>query len=120
MKCPVCRAPYQSKASEQNAPVLNCRRCGADLAPLIHLHDQALWHHRQAIQCFEAGDYDTAIAQNDQAIALHTQQAEFHALAGQLRALQGDFGGAIAAWRMAQQLDPQNPIVMIGLQILKC
>lgn len=108
MKCPVCRATYRSGAI--------CHRCGVDLTPLIHLHDQAIWHHRQAIQAFQSGDYATAIAHNGQAITLHTQQPDFHALAGQLLALQGDFPKAIAAWKIAQRLDPKHPTATVFLK----
>jgi tetratricopeptide (TPR) repeat protein len=132
MKCPVCRAPYRSPAlkpqgadPEDSTPVtlpaaaLNCRRCGVDLAPLIRLSDQAIWHHRQAIQSFSAGDYAIAIAHNNQALALNTQQADFHALAGQLWALQGDMTRAIAAWKTAQHLNPQHPTATAYLQQLR-
>ena len=131
MKCPLCRATYRSPefksqesepdaaiAAVRSAAALNCRRCGVNLAPLIRLHDQAIWHHRQAIQSFNAGDYPIAIAHNNQAIALNAQQADFHALAGQLWALQGDAVGAIAAWKTAQHLNPQHPTATLYLQQL--
>ncbi|MBD2459921.1 hypothetical protein H6G89_02580 [Oscillatoria sp. FACHB-1407] len=133
MKCPVCRATYratnvggQKPAIGEESPSpdftptpLNCRRCGVDLTPLIHLHDQAVWHHRQAIQAFQAGDYSAAIAQNNQALALHAHQADFHALAGQLWALQGDFAQAIAAWKIAHDLNPQHLTTTTYLQHLE-
>lgn len=131
MKCPVCRATYRGGANRSqeesaNSPLsppsshpppssLLCHRCGADLAALIHLHDQAVWHHRQAIQAFQSGDYEAAIAHSQQAIALHAQQPDFHALAGQLSALQGDFPQAIAAWKTAQRLDPKHPTATVFL-----
>ena len=126
MKCPVCRAPYRpasaSSAADSDAAHANpalrsalCRRCGVDLSPLIQLHDRAIWHYRQAIQAFRAGDYAVAIASNDQAIALWSN-ADFHAFAGQLWALQGEFLQAIAAWKIAHQLDPQQAIAHAGLQ----
>lgn len=111
MKCPVCHASYRPPADL-------CRRCGADLSSLIQVRDQAVWHHRQAIQQLEAGQYAAAIAQNDQAIALHHQQAEFHALAGQLWALQGVFDRATACWQTAQALDPQSLTTGACLDIL--
>ena len=111
MKCPVCHASYRP-------PALLCRRCGVDLSPLIRLRDQAVWHHQQAIQYLEAGQYAEAIAENDQAIALHHQQAEFHALAGQLWALQGKFDRAIDDWKTAQALDPKHPIAAACLDSL--
>lgn len=116
MKCPVCRAPYRPDSATAEA-TQSCRRCGVNLSPLIQLHDRAIWHHRQAIQAFRAGDYDTAIASNNQAIALWSH-ADFHAFAGQLWALQGEFLQAIAAWKTAQQLDPQQAIAQAGLQCL--
>jgi len=147
MKCPVCRATYRgredrkqevlgtsqesgvgSQESEETVsgnslqssprPSLVCRRCGVDLAPLIQLYDQAIWYHRQAIQSFQAGDYATAIAHNQQAIALHSQQPDFHALAGQLAALQGDFSQAITAWETAQRLDPKHPTATFFLKLV--
>ncbi len=124
MKCPVCRATYQAPVANQETvgdlrqPTLGCRRCGADLSPLIRLHDQALWYHRLAIQSFRARDYLTATAQNNQALALHRGNADFHALAGQLLALQGAFQPAIASWKKALQLNPQQPTAGACLQYL--
>ncbi|MDX2230365.1 MAG: tetratricopeptide repeat protein [Leptolyngbyaceae cyanobacterium bins.349] len=115
MKCPVCRATYRGGEGGRQEV---CHRCGVDLAPLIHLHDQAVWHHRRATQAFQSGDYGTAIAHNRQAIALHAQQPDFHALAGQLAALQGNFPQAIAAWKTAQQLDPKHPTATVLLKLL--
>lgn len=113
MKCPVCRATYRP-AHEASL----CRRCGADLSPLIQIHDWAVWHYRQAIQLVEAGDYAAAQMQNEQAIALYHNNADFHALAGQLWALQGEFQRAIAAWKQAQKLEPLHPVAGNCLQIL--
>jgi Flp pilus assembly protein TadD len=112
MKCPVCHAIYRP-------PAPLCRRCGVDLAPLIRLYDQAVWHHRQALQHLQAGDDEAAIGQNDQAIALHYQQADFHALAGQLWARQGEFKRAIGCWQTAQTLDPKQPLAVACLAILQ-
>jgi Flp pilus assembly protein TadD len=112
MKCPVCHASYRP-------PALLCRRCQVDLSDLIRLHDQAVWHHRQALQRLQAGQYAEAIAQNDQAIALHPQHADFQALAGQLWALQGTFERAIYCWQKVQALDPQHPSVVNGLALLR-
>jgi Flp pilus assembly protein TadD len=89
------------------------------LSALIHLHDQALWYHRQALQSLKAGDYAEAQAKNDQALALHHQNADFHALAGRLWALQGEFGQAIASWKQAQKLDTQHPTACGYLKIWK-
>ena len=106
MKCPVCRATYRVNDSiEQTKP---CHRCGADLAPLIQLHDRAIAHHRQAMIHFAAGAVPEAILANDRAISLHTQNADFHAFAGQLFALSGEFDRAVRSWQFAQQLNP-NP-----------
>ncbi|MCU0571133.1 MAG: hypothetical protein MUF49_31780 [Oculatellaceae cyanobacterium Prado106] len=112
MKCPVCNAVYRP------VPTQSCRRCGTDLSDLIQLHDRALWHYQQAIQSFTAGDYPQALTQNQQALALHSQNADFHAFAGQLLALQGQWGGAIAAWNQAQSLDPQHPTAQTYLHLL--
>ncbi|MBW4658591.1 MAG: hypothetical protein KME15_07945 [Drouetiella hepatica Uher 2000/2452] len=116
MKCPVCRALYRPASATAEA-AQSCRRCGVNLSPLIQLHDRAVWHHRQAIQAFRAGDYATAIASNNQAIALWSN-ADFHAFAGQLWALQGEFPQAIAAWKAAQQIDSQQAIAHTALQYL--
>jgi len=67
------------------------------ISPLIHIHDRAIWYHRQAIQALQAGDYP-ATTWNNQALALYVNNAAFHALAGQLWALQGEFRQALAAW----------------------
>jgi tetratricopeptide (TPR) repeat protein len=129
MKCPVCRAPYRSAsasfaaspfASEANPASRSqlCRRCGVDLSSLIQLHDQAIWHHRQAIQAFKVADYEAAAVSNNQAIAFWSSNADFYGFAGQLWALQGEFPQAIAAWKKAQQLDPQQTIAHAGLHYL--
>jgi tetratricopeptide (TPR) repeat protein len=110
MKCPVCRAIYRP------APSPNCRRCGVDLSPLIRLHDQAVWHHRQAIQELQAGRYAEATVSNQQALALNASSDDFQALAGQLWALQGEFRPAIAAWKRARHLNPQHPTATRCLQ----
>ena len=119
MKCPVCRAIYRSLGKEENSnsPSASlCRRCGADLAPLIYLHDQAIWYHHQAIQALRSGDYRGSMQINNQALALYSNHADFHALAGQLWALQGELGAAIAAWQKAQQLSPQHVSASACLQ----
>jgi tetratricopeptide (TPR) repeat protein len=130
MKCPVCRAIYRSTSQILQTPdrsledsgvedssvqALSCRRCGADLAPLIQLHNQAIWYHRQAIQAFKAGNYPIAQNWNLQALALNRQNADFQALAGQLWALQGDLPTAIVAWKKAQQINPQHPTAIACL-----
>jgi tetratricopeptide (TPR) repeat protein len=125
MKCPVCRAAYRPLEFRDrelgigHSPTLNpqpstpsaqnCRRCGVDLSPLIRLYDQAIWWHRQAIRAFKANDYSAAMNWNNRAIALHTHNADFHALAGQLWALQGEFGKAIASLKKTQQIEPKHP-----------
>ncbi len=135
MKCPVCRATYRSSAVREQGlgargnafPLtrnlipnpLNCHRCGVDLSPLIHIHDRAIWHHRQAIQALQAGDYPIATTWNNQALALYVNNADFHALAGQLWALQGEFRQAIAAWEKARQLNPQHSTANVYLQGLE-
>jgi Flp pilus assembly protein TadD len=116
MKCPVCRATYRvTDSSEKTKP---CHRCGADLAPLIQLHDRSIAHHRQAISHFNAGDVPAAILANDRAIALHAQNPAFHAFAGQLFALIGEFHRAVRSWQVAKQLDPKNTSVSNYVEIV--
>jgi tetratricopeptide (TPR) repeat protein len=110
MKCPVCRAVY--KPSPEQA----CRRCGADLAALIRVHDQAVWHYRAAITALESRDLSRAQEQIGRALFLHSQNADYHAFAGQLWALQGNFQGAIAAWRKATAIDAKHPTALNALQ----
>jgi tetratricopeptide (TPR) repeat protein len=135
MKCPVCRATFRSPedrnqesgAEEMNnsnprkpiSQAYNCHRCGVDLSPLIYIHDQALWYHRQAIQERQVGNYSAATAWNNQALALHSSNADFHALSGQIYALQGEFRQAIIAWEKARQLNPQHRTANVYLQELK-
>ncbi len=119
MKCPVCRATYRNTPSSDHPEVKPCHRCGADLAPLIQLHDRAIHHHRTAIAQFKAGDLTDAIASNEQAIALHSQHPKFHGFAGQLSAVQGDFIAAVRSWKIAQKLDPKDTIVSDCLAILE-
>lgn len=113
MQCPVCRAIYRP------SPTQSCRRCGLDLSPLITLHDQALWHHRQALESFRAGYYPAATDQNDRALVLIPNQPDFQAFAGQLWANQGDFAKAIAAWKKALKLDPHQQTAETCLQFFK-
>ena len=115
MKCPVCRATY--RVTESTVLAKPCHRCGADLAPLIQLHDRAIAHHRQAITNFTAGDMQEAMLANNKAIALHTQNADFHAFAGQLFALTGEFDRAVRSWQVAQKLDPKNMLASNCLEI---
>lgn len=119
MKCPVCRAPYRpSQDPKATSQLLLCRRCGADLTPLIQLYDRAILHYRRAIAAKQTQDYTTAQAAIQQAIALH-RHADFHALAGQLYALQGQFEGAIAAWKLAQSLDPNHSVASPCLSLMQ-
>jgi Flp pilus assembly protein TadD len=117
MKCPVCRATY--RVTESTALAKSCHRCGADLAPLIQLHDRAIAHHRQAITQFIAEDLQAAIVENNKAIALHSQNSAFHAFAGQLFALTGEFERAVRSWQVAQKLDPENILVSNYLEALR-
>ena len=115
MKCPVCRATYRiTESTEKTKP---CHRCGADLAPLIQLHDRAIAHHRQAISHFTAGNLPAAMLANDSAIELHSQNPDFHAFAGQLLALTGEFDRAIRSWQVAKKLDPKNTLVLNYLEV---
>lgn len=130
MKCPVCRAVYRPSkvklqiSSETTGEIKTspsasvCRRCGADLSPLIHIHDQALWYYKQALQCLKNCDYSQAKVCNEQALALHQNNADFQTLAGRLWALEGEFQQAITSWQKALRLDPQNPVAGSNLQIL--
>lgn len=115
MKCPVCGAVYRPSSP----PSLNCRRCKADLSDLIRLHDQAIWHHRQALYLLSQGNYSEAQTYNLGAISLHYNNADFHALAGKLWALQGEFKEAISEWQQTLKLDPQNTIASNCLQIIE-
>jgi Tfp pilus assembly protein PilF len=114
LKCPVCRATYRPQNSSRS-----CHRCGADLAPLIQLHDRAIDHHRKAIALLSHGDVRAALETNAQAIALHAQHPKFHALAGQLWALQGNFDAAWRSWQIAQQLDPKDATVNACLELME-
>ncbi|HEY9641972.1 MAG TPA: hypothetical protein V6C57_15905 [Coleofasciculaceae cyanobacterium] len=116
MKCPVCRATYRSPGQTEDAAASLCRRCGVDLSPLIQIHDQSIWHYRQAVEAFKAKDYAAAAHHNHQALALDRHNADFHALSGQLLALQGELGQAIAAWKIARQLNSQHPTAAACLQ----
>ncbi|MEH1966580.1 MAG: hypothetical protein V7K91_08810 [Nostoc sp.] len=60
-----------------------------DLSDILHLHNQAIWYHRQALYLFTQNSYSEAVAGNNRAIALYSSNADFHALAGKLWALQG-------------------------------
>jgi tetratricopeptide (TPR) repeat protein len=116
MKCPVCRATY--RVTESSEPTKPCHRCGADLAPLIQLHDRAIAHHRQAIAQFTAGDLPSAMVSNDKAIALYSRNPAFHAFSGQLFALAGQFDRAVRSWQFAQKLDPKNTFGSTCLDII--
>ncbi len=124
LKCPVCRATYRPKNQSDSddvkpIEVKSCHRCGADLGPLIQLHDRAIDRHRKAIALFSQGTIPAALETNAQAIALHSQHPKFHALAGQLWALQGNFDAAIRSWQIAQQLDPKDATVTACLDLME-
>ncbi|NJL19634.1 MAG: tetratricopeptide repeat protein [Leptolyngbyaceae cyanobacterium SM1_3_5] len=112
IKCPVCRADYRTSATS------SCRRCGADLAPLIEIHDRSIWHYQQAIAAFKSSQIFAAQQQIDFAIALNSRSADFHAFAGQLWALQGKFDRALAAWRSAIAIDADHPIAQTAQQMM--
>lgn len=121
MKCPVCRAIYRpSRINEDSRSIAStsCHRCGVDLAPLICLHDLALWHHREAIQSFKSGDLMEAISQNQRAISLYSSNADFYVLAGQVFALLGELEEASAAWHKAIEINPKHPKAGELLRIL--
>jgi len=122
LKCPVCGATYRSssKLEEQEyVREITCKRCKVDLSELIHVHDQAIWYHRKALDLYQQKDYLAAQTANDQALALYSHHAEFSALAGKLFALQGDFRQAIAAWRRAIAIDPQQEVASRCLQMIE-
>ncbi len=61
-RCPACRAPWRAEAT--------CPRCGADLAPLMHLAARA-WTLREAARAaLLAGQGTTALALARAAYAL--------------------------------------------------
>jgi len=88
------------------------------ISPLIHIHDRAIWYHRQAIQALQAGDYPAATTWNNQALALYVNNAAFHALAGQLWALYRGVSEAALAGK-ARHLNPQHPTANAYLQGLE-
>ncbi|WP_218081827.1 hypothetical protein [Anthocerotibacter panamensis] len=114
MDCPVCRAVYRPHGEG-----FTCRRCGADLAALIQVHDRALWHYRQALNLLDQERYSAAQTANAQALALHQRSADFHDLAGRLAALTEDWPQAVASWRRALLLDPQHPRAARCLEALQ-
>jgi len=121
MKCPVCRAIYRPSRINEDSCLISstcCRRCGVDLAPLICLHDLALWHYPEAIQSFKSVDLVKAISQNQQAIALDSRNADFYVLSGQILALQGELDLAIAAWHKAMAISPKHSKAVEFLQLL--
>jgi tetratricopeptide (TPR) repeat protein len=124
MKCPVCRATYRPSGVVNSQPrslskSLNCHRCGVDLSPLIHVHDQAIGYHRRAVQALQEENYSAATTWNNQALGLWINHADFHALAGQLLALQGKFQEAIGAWERALKLNAQHPTARLYLHELE-
>jgi len=114
MNCPICRAIYRLSGESGS----RCRRCGADLSPLIQIHDHAVWYYRRALDLLADGNLAEAKATNEQALALHHGNADFHALAGRLWALEGELQQAIVSWRMAVRLDPQHPSASRCLHLL--
>jgi tetratricopeptide (TPR) repeat protein len=122
MNCPVCRAVYRPSGERgrvgEGESESKCRRCGADLSPLIQIHDQALWYYRRALRLLTDGNIAEAKATNEQALALHHGNADFHALAGRLWALEGELQQAIVSWRRALILEAQHPLASRCLQSL--
>lgn len=145
MKCPVCGSVYRpAKGSrgveeqgnndyqEETATIPpssdpsttasdspTCRRCQADLSDLFHLHDLAIWYHRQALHLLSQKRYSEAAALNNQALALYYSNADFHVLAGKLSALQGEFREALSSWQQALKFDSQNAIACNCLQMIE-
>lgn len=145
MKCPVCGAVYRPKKGSResleqrnndykeetttisaSSPLFStasssptCKRCKVDLFDLFRVHDQAIWHHRQALHLLTQGRYPEAAAHNNQAKALYYSNADFHALAGKLSALQGEFREAISSWQQALKFNPQNTIASNCLQMIE-
>ena len=124
MNCPVCRAVYRpsrergNRGEGENPQSPICKRCGVDLSPLIQVHDQALWYHKQALRLFADGNYAEAKATNEQAIALHHSNPDFHALAGRLWASEGEMQQAIVSWRQTLRLEPHHPSASPCLHLL--
>ncbi|MBD2300966.1 hypothetical protein [Nostoc sp. FACHB-190] len=124
MKCPVCGAVYRPvRGGEQiqaspTPQASTCRRCKADLSDLLRLYDQAIWHHKQALDLLSQKRYSEAATYNNQALALHYSNADFHALAGKLSALQGKFREAISSWQQALKFDSQNAVADHCLQLM--
>jgi len=80
------------------------------ISPLIHIHDRAIWYHRQAIQALQAG-LPAATTWNNQALALYVNNAAFHALAGQLWAPRRVSAGARRLGK-ARHLNPSTRLLM--------
>ncbi|MBE9128668.1 MULTISPECIES: tetratricopeptide repeat protein [unclassified Coleofasciculus] len=125
MHCPVCRAVYrplkdtpESWDTESSSISPLCRRCGADLSPLIQLHDQAIWYYNQALKQLDQGNYSQAQVMVEQALARYYGNADFHALAGRLAALAGQFPEATVSWRRALKLNPEHQSASHCLQSL--
>jgi tetratricopeptide (TPR) repeat protein len=110
-------SPSSSLSTACSSPT--CRRCKADLSDLFRLHDQALWHHKQALHLLTQERYLEATTHNNQAISLCYSNADFHALAGKLWALQGEWKQAISSWQHALKFDPQNAIASNCLQMIQ-
>ncbi len=92
MRCPVCRA--------ENAQGLQCRRCRADLSLLIDLEAQRdrLLHGARAF----AREGDSEAAERLASCAHGLRRGEDSArLLAVTRLLQGDFAGALEAYRSA-------------------
>jgi tetratricopeptide (TPR) repeat protein len=118
MKCPVCQVVYRHQTGDETSVSLSCRRCKADLSDLITIYNHAVWYHREALGLFGRKFYHQAQEFNDKAIALHYKQADFHTLAGKLWALQGEYGKAISAWRVALDIEPKQAIAGECLELI--
>ncbi len=128
MKCPVCGAVYHptngSRETGKDEEVVSissptCRRCKADLSDLFHIHDHAIWYHRQALHLLSQKLYPEAATHNNQALVLDYSNADFHALAGKLSALQGEWKEAISSWQQALKIDPKNAVASNCLQMIE-
>lgn len=98
--CPECGAVNPIDASV-------CESCGADLAAVRSLIDNANSHYNEALALAHSGRLDEAIAQLEAALALSSDQAVFHNLLGTVYAQKGLYSEAIRAWERALALDPE-------------
>lgn len=66
-RCPVCRAPFRG--------IVECPRCGADLAPVMRLVAAAFRERMQARSALRSLDVPAAARHAEHALALHGTDA---------------------------------------------